>query len=597
MRRSVHLVLALGVAVPVLAQDTTRAPRDTGRVVRDSASVSRDSATGALRNSPVACVGQVIRRVDVHAGYPIAAGELERFPMLLRLQNKVHTPTRPEVVLPFLLLREGDRCEERRRAESERLLRTQPYIAQARVQAMDAGDGGVILDVSLVDEFAWTVRVSMQAKSSYLRRVSGGNTNINGSGISLVGGFASGGAYRDEWQATASSFQMNGEPLFTTMTVARRRMGGEWGVVIGVPFLTDFQRVAWRMSVGQTDAYLPFARPDTEPVWLGLRRINADVGILARFGTPGSLYLAGFGLSRELAQSSTQPLLIRGTGVVADTSTAVLGRYGTLDARRIDVILGLRRLRFTRTSGFEVLEGTEDVALGVQAGLVASRGLPEIGADERDVFLSGDLYFGRGDAFHFLRADARVQGRRADVGGRWDGVLWDASVTAYWRVGLARTIVASGIWTGGYRSTVPFQLTLGDQIGGVRGFVNSQQAGGERLALRIEDRNYLGRVFGVAAVGFAPFLDVGVMGARDVPYGASSSPAVALGLSLLGTVPPASRRLWRLDVTYRVTGDNRAPLWTIGTTVRDGSRFGFQEPPDLERSRTRAIAPSRYSWP
>ncbi len=571
MRGIRHLVLLTGVAAPVWAQD-------------------------ANRGTPVACVGQVIRRIDVRPSYPIPGGELDKVEWLQRFQQKAHALTRPEVARAFVLLREGDRCDERRRAESERLLRAQPYIAQARVQPLDAGNGQVDLDVSVVDEFAIGADLALNSASPYVRRFSTGSSNLDGRGVSLAGGFGSGGAYRDEYTLRSSSYVMNGEPLFVSAAASRRRMGGDWGVEAGVPFLTDFQRVAWRASVGQTDSYLPFARPDTDAVSLGVRRVNAEIGVVTRFGPPGSLVLLGGGFSRDLAETSTQPLALRGMGPVPDTTT-VLNRYQRLDQRRLDLLFGLRHLSFTRTSGFEVLEGTEDVGLGFQTGFVLSRGLPELGSTEGDILLSSDFYFGQGDAFHFLRVDGRAQARRPDDTGVWDSVLWDFSVRGYWRLGLARTLVASGIWTGGYRSPVPLQLTLGDEIGGVRGFTNSRQAGGERITFRLEDRWYLGRVFGLAAAGIAPFVDVGYMGKRDAPFGADTKPAVAIGISLLGAIPPASRRLWRLDLTYRVTQDGFAPLWMIGSSSRDGSRFAFQEPPDLERSRARAVSPARYSWP
>ncbi len=576
MRGLRHLVLILGVAAPISAQDT---------------------AAVAAPVTAVACVGQVVRRIDVHTDYPIAGGELDRVEWLQRAQRKLHAQTRPEVARAFMLLNVGDKCDERRRAESERLLRAQPYIAQAQVRPLDAGNGEVILDVTVVDEFALGADLALRSSSSYVRRFSLGGTNLDGRGIALAGGFGSGGAYRDEYTLRSSSYVMNGEPLFVTANGSRRRMGGDWGVDIGVPFLTDFQRMAWHASVGQTDVYLPFARPDTDAVSLGLRRINAEVGVVTRFGPPGSLILLGGGFSRDLTETSTQPLALRGTGPVPDTATALLNRYPRLDQRRFDVLFGLRRLRFTRTSGFEVLEGTEDVGLGLQSGVVISRGMPELGSTEGDVLLSSDFYFGRGDAFHFWRLDARAQARRPDDSGVWDSVLWDFSVRGYWRIGLTRTLVASGIWTGGYRSPVPLQLTLGDEIGGVRGFTSSRQAGGERITFRLEDRWYLGRAWGLAAVGLAPFVDVGYMGKRDAPFGADTKPAVAVGISLLGAIPPASRRLWRLDVTYRVTQDGFAPLWMIGSSSRDGSRFAFQEPQDIERSRARAVSPARYSWP
>ena len=69
-----------------------------------------------------------------------------------RLANAIHTTTRQSVVRRFLLLSEGDRCTERKRAESERILRAQPFIAQAHVTTEPDEHGGIMLIIDTRDE-------------------------------------------------------------------------------------------------------------------------------------------------------------------------------------------------------------------------------------------------------------------------------------------------------------------------------------------------------------------------------------------------------------------------------------------------------------
>jgi hypothetical protein len=68
------------------------------------------------------------------------------------MATAIHTTTQPNVIHRFLLLAEGDACDELRRAESERILRAQPFIAEATVRVVANANGGVDLDVVTTDE-------------------------------------------------------------------------------------------------------------------------------------------------------------------------------------------------------------------------------------------------------------------------------------------------------------------------------------------------------------------------------------------------------------------------------------------------------------
>ena len=591
-------ITLVAFAATVRAQEPTPAPPPAPPITVPPAAAAPLPPPPPL---PVPCAGQPIRRIATRTEYPLTGEWLARVPKLAAAQNRLHTPTRGSVLRSFLLLAEGDVCDEELRAESERLLRAQPFIAMATIVAIDAGDGGVVLDVAVIDEVSVVVGLDVDAKSPFVHNLRLGSANLDGRGIYLAGEWRDGLAYRDEWSVQAASYELVGRPIQLSVNGIRRTMGGGWEFGVAQPFQTDYQRAAWRLTVGQVDSYIPFVRPDTEPVSIGLRRAYAEVGAIMRLGSPGSLFLLGIALTGEVETPSSQPMLLRATGPLADTTAATMAtfnnRYSMSDSRRINFLAGYRRVRFLRVTGFDVLEGTQDVRQGFEGGLVAGRGMTEFGAGERDVLLATNLYGGVGDSYRFATLDAKWQGRYRDTAFGWDDVTWSARVQYHWRLQLDRTVIASVEWSGGSREHVPFQLTLSEGVGGVRGLRNSRAAGSERVVARIEDRWYLGRLFSVAAVGLAPFVDAGTLRAGDVPFGANTNPAVSVGVSLLGAVPPTSRRLFRLDVIYRVTPDRYAALWTFGVSIRDVARVVFQEPADITRSRSRSIPASVFNYP
>jgi hypothetical protein len=63
---------------------------------------------------------------------PYTTGIMRRFAFVSELVERMHATTRPEVVRRFMILHPGMPCDELRRAESERILRVQPFIVDAR---------------------------------------------------------------------------------------------------------------------------------------------------------------------------------------------------------------------------------------------------------------------------------------------------------------------------------------------------------------------------------------------------------------------------------------------------------------------------------
>ncbi|HEX7939350.1 MAG TPA: hypothetical protein VF483_10190, partial [Gemmatimonadaceae bacterium] len=74
----------------------------------------------------VPCRGQRIDSITVDAQAPTVVG-LRRIPVIGPVVRDLHVVTRDDVVRGYLLLKVGDKCDELRRSESERILRAQPF--------------------------------------------------------------------------------------------------------------------------------------------------------------------------------------------------------------------------------------------------------------------------------------------------------------------------------------------------------------------------------------------------------------------------------------------------------------------------------------
>ena len=181
-----------------------RAPRPTVRPTRPNDSTSSSAAWGsnhptpgccrhgdAAARPPIAhadriprcpCAGQRINAIVVRSYAPTVA-VFNKVPVLARCwrDSPNDQPVRHP---PFLLLREGDRCNELRRAESERILRAQPFIAYAVVRPLADSGGGVVLDVRTTDELAIVV-ASRPERKPVVRLLRLGDANVAGEGIYL----------------------------------------------------------------------------------------------------------------------------------------------------------------------------------------------------------------------------------------------------------------------------------------------------------------------------------------------------------------------------------------------------------------------------
>ena len=556
------------------------------------------SATNAQSQSlsglPITCKGERISRIDIDASPPFRINGTNIWERAGRFAARQHVTTKESVIRRYLALQLGDRCTEVRRAESERILRAQPFIADATVLAYDDGQGGIVLSVSTVDEVSLIIGTGIGGGSG-VHSVLLGEDNLLGTAFHAESQWRK-GVHRDTYAAKVVDYQFLGRPYQLRLEGGRRELGSDWGTELSHPFLTDLQRVSWRTTAGNANGYFYFRRPDALPAAIKLERSYSDIGGVVRIGPPlGRLALVGGSISFEDESPATSPIIVTDTALVADTSQALINRYTKHQTARLNALWGVRNVHFVRVSGFDALEGTQDLRTGVQLATLLGKGARFLRGNERDWFGSTDLYLGMASPISFAALDVTGEGRR-DEEGNWDGILTHGRGALYLKPINRHTLISDLEWSGGWKQRIPFQLTFADRDGGLRGFRSADVGGARRVVGHIEDRYLIGRRKQIATFAVAAFAEGGKLWAGDSPFGVNTPLYASAGVSLLAASPPQSRRTFRADLAFPVRGP-RGHGWEARLTVTDLTRAFRIEPRDISNNRERSVPASVFNWP
>src|SRR5688500_3107058 len=165
----------------------------------------------SLSGPPVTCKCERISRIDIDASPPFRITGNNMWQRAGRFAAKEHVTTREPVILRYLALQLGGRCTEVRRAESERILRAQPFIADATVLAYADGAGGVIIRVTTVDEVTIIVGLGLRARSPNVHSALLGEANLLGSAIHAQASWKD-ARFRDIYAGKFIDYQFLGRP-------------------------------------------------------------------------------------------------------------------------------------------------------------------------------------------------------------------------------------------------------------------------------------------------------------------------------------------------------------------------------------------------
>jgi len=539
------------------------------------------------------CDGRIVSSIVITPRDPSFLAIPKQLRPLAHGLGLVHTTSRPATIDRFLLLDVGQPCSERQRAESERILRLQPFLADASVSAVPDAAGGVRIDVETIDEIPTVLDARFRDRRPSELRF--GNGNVGGLGLYVAGSVERGFAYRTGFGVHGVAYQVLRQPYTIALVAERAPLGGELTVALGHRFLTDLQRAAWHVGLSDVDRYVPFGPPEGDVLSLEVRRRFWDVGGVRRVGLGRRTAFVGSLVTHEAVTPANRFVVVSDSGLVADTGGELRAPAAGYRNLRLNAVVGVRALSFREVRGFDALTATQDVATGIQFGALAGRSIPRFDGGDDDLFLSADFYAGRGSpgSFGALRIEGEARnGRGANA---WDSMIGSGRLAWYAKPAAAHVVIAGIELAGARRQRIPFQLMLGDRQGGVRGYSASHDAGAARGIARLEERWSIGGLTSHDALGMASFVDAGRVWAGDAPFGVNSSTKIGVGVGLLAAVPPQSQRLWRLDIAVPVSADQHAH-WEVRLTGT-WTRTFWREPDDVARGRAGAAPSTIFTWP
>ncbi|MBD0319439.1 MAG: BamA/TamA family outer membrane protein [Gemmatimonadetes bacterium] len=588
-------------------------PRPSTRSARALALVAAAlfARTLAAQDAPECPDGRISQVfVDNRSVFDSEAGKRDsRFAWAFRLANRAHIRTREEVIRRELLFEEGSCYDPALLLDSERILRSTSFIADADVFAVRQPDGTTHVVVETRDE--WSTRLEPQVESGEvgLRGLELLEDNLLGRG-QRVSAFIKERQGERVFGASFATRQLFGTHADADLSLSRTPVGFAVQQRLAWPFRGEAGRFAFRQQVEHEENNFEFWVPDADGrprrFLFPEERRTFDVGTVFRLGQRGNLTLFGVALAGDwtvyprdsLTSSQGNPITIPLPG-----GGQVFG-LDSVSSMRLVFLAGQRNVWFERRRSLDAVRGAEDVRLGVEAEVGIGRSLSALSSDDD---LAVDVgFFAAGELPGGVLAGVRLvgEGRRdyaAPVGSfEWRNLFAQADGWAYWRPGpdSRYTWVASALMDGGWRTTVPFQLTLGSRAG-LRGYRPHAFMGERRAVATLEHRAYLGWPYPhLFDLGSAAFVDVGKIWQGGDLYGRESPVQASAGVGLRVAFPPGSRRTYRLDIAAPVAPSFQPGRIQVSLGIGQAvGRSAVDDHPQIRRSSRRALSASLFSFP
>lgn len=541
----------------------------------------------------IACAGETVSRVEIQPLPPPFSGAAKKWQAAAHAVGLHHATSKPGVIQAFLSLAPGRPCTEFRRAESERVLRAQPFLSDASVRVRRDTGGMVAVLVETTDEIP--VLVNGRFRGIVPEAFSVGNENIGGAALRAEVRIERGGAYRTGYGVRVEQNALFGRPYRLILVADRLRLGHQLGGEIEHPFFTDLQRVSWHAGISERSDYLRFERPAHDPLALATIDRAWDASSLLRIFGTSTVGLLGGAVTGRTFEPGAAGIVIDDTGLRADTGIALRQRYAMFRAVRVGVTGGLRRVSFRSVNGFDALVGSQDVPHGAMGALFVGKSVPRNGSD--DLLLSSAMYAGVASHNMWLATLAQAEVRNDLMIGQWNSAVGSARTAFYWGSAPGMVLMVENEISVGWKSVLPLQLSFRDRDGGLIGYRNSGLAGAERSVSHAEVRWSAASLMRRADVGFATFAEVGNLWKGDAPYGMTATRASA-GISLLGAYPTRSKRMYRVDLAVPFT---RGGVGGGGVEVRfsslDRTQRFWAEPVDVAHARTGTEPARLFAWP
>ena len=452
-----------------------------------------------------------------------------------RTANRLHIQTDKNVIIHQLLFKPGDPYVAAKLAESERLLRAQRYLKEARIVAEKVCGKHIQVTVHTRDNWTLTTGVSFgQAGGNSNSGIEIDEHNLLGMGKSLTLG------YKQDNDRNQIHLGYHDPNLFGThyqLTAAAQDNsdGNGYQFNLTLPFYQFDSKRAWGISAQHLEQETP---------------IYGQGQVLHKIGEDNLAANFFYGWSEGRRQDRTERYLIgwqyarKGyftTPSNTDYPPPEVQSYPWLGYEYVQD-------KYTQRENFHTMGNTEDIALGHQGAVSAGLLHPQLGADA--TYLKLNASYSKGFSLSPQQlglvslenttwlGNGLHRGGRTTLKGEWN---YFNTPNSSWHV--------SGI------AKAADNLVLGEQIllggtEGLRGYPTGYQTGDKSIVLKMEKRFYFnGYPFHVAKVGAVAFADAGTAWGQGKP--AEWLGDIGVGLRVVST-RSSSGKVLHIDLALPV---------------------------------------------
>jgi hemolysin activation/secretion protein len=500
------------------------------------------SATPTLSSSAA-----VVGSINILNGSIFDLHDPEENSLFYRLANKMHATTRPAVIRQQLLFESGDQLFNRDLEESERILRSNRYIQDAKIERVPNKAGVVDINVRTTDVWTLVPKISLSRSGGENKTGIGiKEMNLLGSGIDIE-----------------ASYKSNVDRDSTIIKFADRNLGSSW-YGLSAAYANNSDGHVYQVELGK-----PFYSLDSTSA-LGISFLDSeqidslyDRGeVMAEYRRQARSYevFKGWsgGLKNDWARRYTAGLAYdehRFSEV--EFSTAPLSILP--ENRKLAYpFVGVEVLqdKFEKAKNYEQINRTEDRYLGTRLGVRIGFASTSFGSDRDAWILNASAQTGFGDSqSDSLILASNIASRLEDDGLR--NTLIGVSAKYYRRQSESRLFYASLSSSYGRNLDIDNQLLLGGDSG-LRGYPLRYQTGDKSALLTLEQRFFTDwypmRLF---RVGGALFFDAGRTWGRSSVSDRPNELLRDVGFGLrIGNSRSGQGRMAHIDLAFPLDGDS-----------------------------------------
>jgi hypothetical protein len=504
---------------------------------------------GELNEEALEAAGVRVGEIVIDNGDVFDPSIPEENRAIFRLANRLHIETKPAVVQRQLLFKSGDPFSVHLMRESERILRGNDYLFDARITPVRVHDGLVDLVVHTTD--VWTLNPGVSFGRSGGENSAGfqfEESNLLGTGRGIMLGYDqdvdrssrqiryTDPHFRGTWNELRLAYENNSDGKLRDLSYKKPFYSLATTRAAGAGY-RDWDRIDSRYNLG--DVVDKFRHIE--------ERIEASAGWAAKGHNGDWIKRYSFGLAYEADRFETILDPLTATTLPEDRRLA----YPFFD-------LELLQDAFEERRNQDQIERTEDFYAGPYLRARVGYASEAWGSDRNAAILQlkAGTTIEHGDEHKYSLLIESKGGARYE-GGKIANALYGAEGRYYWRVSQSQLFFASLSGTVSKNLDPEQQVLLGGD-NGLRGYPLRYQDGSARALLTLEQRvftkYYLFRLF---HVGGAAFFDVGRTWGQGTVSGPTEGLLKDIGVGLrFGSSRSAFGNVIHVDLAFPLDGDS-----------------------------------------